>query len=347
MRLAINLGMFPPYMYPGCPEFTLADMVRAAQEAEALGVEMISMPEAPVYREAIVPLAAMAVATKEIRLATAVLPIGYRSPVITARSIAQLDELSGGRAILGLGIGVRQILARQGIATDRPVERLREYMAIVRRLLAGEEVTRDSPFHNLQGASLGFVPLRGHIPILLGAQGRRSLELAGEQADGVILGSLSGPSPVEWALQRIRAGAERAGRDLSSFLVAQNHVTCVHPSPEVARHSARHLLAYYLASPHRDRELTELGFLEDAQLVREELTRSGPQAASRKVTDAMVDAFTVWGTPQQCRATLEEKSSHGIQLHSLLPVGPSPHEAMGHLLELCREVLQSRNIPER
>ena len=124
MRLAINLGMFPPYMYPNCPELTLADMVRAAQEAEALGVEMISMPEAPVYREAIVPLAAMAGATKAIRLATAVLPIGYRSPVITARSIAQLDELSGGRAILGLGIGVRQILARHGIATDRPVVRL-------------------------------------------------------------------------------------------------------------------------------------------------------------------------------------------------------------------------------
>jgi 5,10-methylenetetrahydromethanopterin reductase len=336
MRLGINLGMFPPYMYPGAPEFTLADIVQAARDAETLGVEMICMPEAPVYREAIVPLAAMAVATERIQLATAVLPIGYRSPLITARTIAQLDELSRGRAVLGLGIGVRRILAHQGISTEKPVEQLREYGELVRRLLAGEALTHEGAFWQFHGATLGFAPFRRAIPLFYGSTGIRSLELAGEMGDGVFLPALCVDQVLDRALDSLRAGARKGGRDFSAFVVGNFHVTSVHASEAVARASARHLLAYYIASPHYDWVLEQTGCLERARALREALARGGPDAAARHVTDDLVDRFAVWGTPERCRARLEEHTRRGIQLHVLLPVGPSPQVAMRQLLELVR-----------
>lgn len=336
MRLGIIVGMFPPAMYPGAPEITLADIVRLAQQAEGLGVEMVCMPEAPVYREAVVPLAAMAGATSSVQLASCILPIGYRSPVIVARAIAQLDELSGGRAMLGLGIGHQRVLAGQGIATDAPVQRLREYIDIVRSLLTGESVDYQGRFYAVQGTSLGFTPLRPDVPIYLGSTGQKSIQLAGELADGVFLPALCVEGWLDKAYEHLSTGAAKAGRTLEDLTIARFNVTAVHPDPEVARAAARRLLIYYLASPHYDTMITDLGFLDGALKLRQDLAEEGPEAAARCLTDDMVTTFAVTGTAEQCAGRLEQFGRRGIQLHTLLPVGLTPQEAIGGVLNLCQ-----------
>lgn len=338
MRLGLNVGMFPPAMYPGAPELTLAEIIRLARDAEALGVETVWMPEAPVYREAIVPLSAMAGATRTIRLGTGILPIGYRSPLTVARTIAQLDELAEGRCLLGLGIGMRQILEQQGIATNMPVQRLREYVTVIKRFLAGETVSFRGSFYSFEATNLGFTAPRPAVPIFLGSYNEQSLQLVGEMADGVILPALCMRTWLDGALSTLYDAAAKAGRSSVDLTVTRYTITSVHADADVARTSARHLLSYYIGSPHTDRVLKALGFFPAALKLRQALREKGREAALPLVNDDIIACFAVAGTVEQCAAQLRAFDPAKVHVHTLLPVGPSPQVAISNVLQLCRHV---------
>jgi 5,10-methylenetetrahydromethanopterin reductase len=141
-----------------------------ARQAEALGYDSIWLAETRFTRDAVTTAAAVAAATRRVRVATAVTNPFTRGAVLTAVTAATLDEAAGGRFILGLGPGSPTVLARQGIGFDRPLTRLRETVEVVRRLLAGEEVWFAGETLSVAGARLDFTP-RAAIPIYLGVTG--------------------------------------------------------------------------------------------------------------------------------------------------------------------------------
>src|SRR5262245_34304658 len=133
-------------------------MVALARRAEERGFESVWVAETRMTRDGLVPLAAIAQATSRVKVATGIVNVYTRGPVVVAISFAALDEIAPGRVLMGLGAGSPLVLAPQGVAWEKPVTRLREYCDVVRPLLRGEEVRYDSGFEQLYGAQIHYMP---------------------------------------------------------------------------------------------------------------------------------------------------------------------------------------------
>ena len=201
------------------PQLTPADSVELAQLAESRGYEMVWVPEGS-GRDSLTQLAFLACHTGAVKLATGILPVYYRTPMLTAMSAAGLSDLSQGRFVLGLGVGHRpSVEGIHGIRFRRPLAHMRETITLVRSLLDGERVSLAGRVFNVDGASLGAAAPEQRTPIYVAALGPQMLELTGELADGVLL-NWTASNYLERAIHHLRRGAEKAGRDPSEIDVA-------------------------------------------------------------------------------------------------------------------------------
>src|SRR5262249_33738500 len=160
------------------------------QYAEELGFDYAWVPDQQYFADPFACLAAAALSTRRITLGLAVTNPYTRHPALIARGIGVVDDLAGGRMILGLGAANRQQrLQPRGFPTPRTAARARETIGIVRKLLAGERVVHETRNYTLSGIQLNYRP-RADIPIYLASRSPRVLELAGEAADGVLIEGL-------------------------------------------------------------------------------------------------------------------------------------------------------------
>ncbi len=166
---------------------SVLDMMKCAQLAEKKGFAATWVAEGR-GGEVFALLSALAMGTSRMRLGAGILPVFVRSPWIVAAGAATVDEVSGGRFMLGLGAGHKSVIEdRYGLAYDRPTQRMREVTDIVRRALSGESVSVEGEIFRLSGAQLSRRPVRSDVPIYIAGTGSRVLELAGEIADGAFL----------------------------------------------------------------------------------------------------------------------------------------------------------------
>ncbi len=304
-------------------------MIEIAKRAEELGYESIWVAETRLTRDGVIPLAAMAPATRQIKLATGIVNAYTRGPVLTAVTFATLDELCHGRAIMGLGAGSPLVLAPQGVAFDRPLTRLREFAHVVQRLIAGQTVSFQGMTLSVANARLELTPVRSHIPLYLGVTGPRALALCGEIADGAMLNAFLPTSYVVKAVQRIEAGAQKAGKTPGQVDMAGALVVSVDEDSRAAKDRVRPLIALYLSlfpNIARETELDDSFIVE----IRRVFHAEGIQAAARKISDLVVDALTVAGTPAECRERIAAYREAGLQLPILFPV----EDSLQHALEL-------------
>ena len=179
-------------------------------EIESLGYDYLWLTDSSLHaRNCYAYLTLAAVSSSRLRLGTAVTNPVTRHPAITAAAAATVDEVSGGRAILGIGAGDRPLLVL-GHKPCAPAD-LADAIEAIRALWSGDEVTVAAPGYTLDHARLRF-DARPGLPIYVSASGPRTLELAGGLADGVILLIGLFPDAVTWALERIDRGARAAGR---------------------------------------------------------------------------------------------------------------------------------------
>ncbi len=190
-----------------------------ASLAESEGYEDVWVPEGRGF-DSITQLTAMATSTQRVRLATGILPVFSRTPMAIAMAAAGLAAVSGGRFVLGLGVGHRpSVEGGDGVPFRRPMARLRETIQIVRSLLAGAKVSHQGRVFNLSNASLGPAAPSAKVPLYIAALGPQMLELAGELADGVLL-NWTASKHLEQSIRLVAKGAARAGRDLSAVDIA-------------------------------------------------------------------------------------------------------------------------------
>ena len=195
--------------------------VTFAREADRLGAESIWTGESWGY-DAITPLAYLAARTDNIALGTGIIQLGTRSPANLAMTAMGMQSLSDGRFRLGLGTSGPQVVEGwHGISFERPIQRTREIIEIVRLATSGGRVNYDGEIYQLplpdgEGRALRSSASPVHVPIYVAALGPRNLELTGELADGWIGGSFI-PETADVFLKRIRAGAERVGRSLEDL----------------------------------------------------------------------------------------------------------------------------------
>ena len=231
------------------------------------------MTEGSGGRDALTQLTAIACATSQINVGPGILPIFGRTPLMTAMSAAGLASVSGGRFILGLGVGNRQAVeSGHGVPYQRPLGRLRETISIVRRLLRGDEVEHRGRLFGMSGASLGSVLPETPVPIYIAALGPRMLELAGEMADGVLL-SWTGGGRLEQSIERVHAGAARAGRDPSEIDIAGYVRVAVVDDVEAAQPALRQQIARYSRNPYYRTFFRHCGFSEEMAIAEQSLER--------------------------------------------------------------------------
>jgi 5,10-methylenetetrahydromethanopterin reductase len=312
-------------IFVGAP--SVPEMVRLSQRAEERGFESVWVAETRMTRDAFVPLAAIAQETERVRLGTGIVNAYTRNPVVIAISFIGLEELAPGRVVMGLGCGSPLVLAPQGIAFERPLTRLREYCDVIPRLIRGEEVTYDGEAVRLDAAQVEDLLSqsaqpggpRTRLPLCIGATGPRALEFAGEVADAVMLNISLPTDYVRDAVERIAVGARRAGRDPDGIEVGMVIATCPHERSDEGKRLAARFVALYLSLfPNLARETR----IEDAriQTVRAAFTERGLDAAAAEVSDELVDYVAAAGTPDECRARLEEYRAAGVRLPILAPL---------------------------
>lgn len=296
------------------------EMVELARQAENAGCESVWIAETRITRDGFVPAGAIAARTERIGIGTGIVNVFTRGPVLSAISFATLDEASGGRAIAGLGTGSPLVLAAQGQGFEKPLTRLREYAEVQRLLLRGGLVHYQGATIQVAGAQLEFAPFRADIPIHLGVTGPKALELAGELADGAMLNGFLPPAYVTRARQRIAAGAARVGRDPGAIDVSMALITAVDADGAAARDAARPFVAMYMT--RMPNIAAEMGFDDEALArVRAAVAEGGIPAGLPYVTDAMVTAVTVAGTPDECLARIADYRAAGVGLPILFPLG--------------------------
>ena len=198
---------------PGAVEFALA--------AEQIGVASLWIPEVWGY-DALTGLAYLAAKTSSIQLGTFVVQLGSRSPALLATSALSLQELSGGRFILGVGTsGPRVMEGWHGVRFRKPVQTTRETIEIIRTISRGERLEHAGeiyplPLPDSRGTALKPMVRPDHVPVYIASMGPRNLELTGEAADGW-LGNVFIPEAAEVFLDPLRTGAQRAGRTLAEL----------------------------------------------------------------------------------------------------------------------------------
>jgi 5,10-methylenetetrahydromethanopterin reductase len=287
-------------LFLGAP--SVPEMVSLAQAAEKAGFESAWVAETRLTRDAITPVAAIALGTERLRVGTGIVNVYTRNPVLLALTFSTLGELAPGRIVMGLGAGSPRVLAPQGVGFDRPLTRLREYCEVIPRLIAGESVTYAGECVDLRAARIEDVLARepgvqqqSGIPLYLAATGPRTVEYAGEVAAGVLLNVALPTAHVRERRQRLAGAAERAGRDPSEIEVAMAIVVSPHDDAARGRDAARRFLAVYLSLfPNVARETgLEPDFVE---ALASAFHAGGVDAAAPLVGDDVVELLTAAGS---------------------------------------------------
>ena len=301
-----------------------AEIVELVRLAETLGYESAWVAEGHGGDQFAI-LAGAAAQTSRIGLGTAISSVFVRTAPTIAMAAAALDDISGGRFILGLGSSHKvQVEAEHGVVYTKPLTRVRETVAVVRGLLQDGRVSHRGDTVRVDGFDLWFAPPRRTIPIYLSAVFEKGIALCGELADGVILTRSTLATAAE-ARRHLADGSARAGRDPEGVAITTLLPTVVADTREEAFALLRPGLAFYAGFfPRYNRMMAEHGFVEEAAVVAETWARGDRAAAERAVSDAMIDATSICGTPAQCRDKIEAYRASGIDLPILSPFARGP-----------------------
>ena len=316
-------------------EKALRDILSNANCAEQAGVESIWMPEAW-GRDAFMALAAIARSTQRVKLGTGIVNVYSRSPAALAMSVASLDELSNGRAILGLGSSGPGVVERwHGIPYDRPLDRIRETVKIIRLALSGAATDFQGAIFRVSDFKLAMDHPQRNIPIYLAALGPKMLALAGEIADGVLLYLRPLPS-IPNSIDEIRKGATKAGRQVSDVDIAALLPTAVSENRRVARDEVAKAIAYYVGGmgTYYRQLVSGSGFESEAAMIRSAWERGDRVTATKAVSDRLIDSVAVAGSPDECRRKLEEFRSSGVAL----PILSLTVQARGEIMGFCESI---------
>jgi 5,10-methylenetetrahydromethanopterin reductase len=307
-------------------EFVPADPVLKigylAKLAEDVGFDTIWITDHYNNRDVYSTLAVLSMLTNKALLGTGVTNPYTRNAAVTASSIASINELSGGRAILGIGPGDKATFDAMGIDWDKPLTRVNESVSAIRALLAKKKVTQGG----FKGAQLNFSTPR--IPIYIGAQGPKMLELAGAIADGVLINA-SHPEDFKYAVPLIKQGAEKAGRTPDEVQICAYTSFSADKDPAKAIKAAKMVVAFIVnGSPENVLERHGID-PEEAKKISDSIAKGDFASLMADVTLKMVDAFSVSGAPENCLARVDELLKTGVtQIVVGSPIGPDKEKSI-------------------
>jgi 5,10-methylenetetrahydromethanopterin reductase len=308
------------------PSRPARELAALGARAEALGYDALWLADERFFRDVYACLTACALATRRIRLATGVTDPYSRHPALTAMAIATLDEIAGGRAVLGIGAGVSGF-RELGVDASRSAVAIREAVELIRRLLAGATVTVKGELVAFHEGRLDFAPARPAVPIYVASQRAAGCRVAGRVADGAIMqGSVAAPL-VRFFREAVAEGARRAGRDPATVdLVARINV-CVADDRRAARDVMRPGIVRSLVAQRPDFFTFRTAGLEVPAALRDMVLAlpythdpAPLRAVAPHVPDELVDAVTLAGPPEEVAQGVVSLAREGIAQLMVYPL---------------------------
>jgi len=340
MRLGLSVGYWGLGITP-------ADQLRMSQEAERLGYDSVWASEA-YGSDAATVLAWLAAQTSTIALGSAIFQLPARSPAMTAMTAATLDQLSGGRFRLGLGLSGPQVAEGwHGQRYARPLARTRDYVAVVRMALARQRVeyhgdTLDLPLPGGPGKALKLTvgPAQQRLPIYLASMGPKNTALAAEIADGWMPFLLS-PEHMGEFRPHLEAGAALAGRDIDELDLAPMVSMQLSDDLEAARDAMRFFLALYVGGMGSreqnfyNRLVRSYGFEQAAATVQDLYLEGRRAEAMAALPGELIDLVSLCGPPGAVRERLAAYREAGVSTLIVSPMVGSLEERLGQLRTLA------------
>jgi F420-dependent oxidoreductase-like protein len=325
MKLGVHIG------YWGLG-LSSQDQLEIVQEAEKLGYDSVWAAEAYGSDTATV-LAWLAGQTSTIRLGSGIFQMPGRSAAMTAMTAATIDQLSGGRMILGIGSSGPQVAEGwHGQRFAKQLQRTREYVAVVRKALArerlefhGETIELPLPDGPGKALKLTIAPVQENIPVYLAAIGPKNTALAGEIADGWIP-TLFSPEHVSELRPLLQEGAGRAGRSLDGFDIAPTVNVFVTDDLQAARDAMRPFIALYVGGMGSRKQnfynnlVCRYGFEADAKVIQDFYLEGKREEAMAAIPDALIDMVSLCGPRDVVRERLAVYRDAGVGTLGITPI---------------------------
>ena len=307
---------------------SLEQAIERVRRADALGYDSVYVTHIA-GRDSLTVLMAYAAATERIRLGTGVLPMYSRTPVATAQQAATIDEYSGGRMVLGIGVS-HQVTVENwfGSHIEHPVAEMREYATALRAMFEDRDVPEGKRFPT-KFRFMGFEP-RADLPIYVAGLSPNMLRLAGEVADGVMLW-LCNPEYIEAVVvPAVREGRERAGKTLDGFDIVAAIPAAVTDDRAAAYEVMRGDLLTYWSLPFYRAMIERSGFGEDIAAFDAAMGSGDVEQAKQAISERFLDALTAIGSPDDVRGGVGRYRDAGATSPC---VGPVPRTDFAATLE--------------
>jgi probable F420-dependent oxidoreductase len=303
------------------PSLPLADYLALVRDVEARGYHTAWLGETA-GGEAVTLMTLIASHTTTLGVASGVIPIQTRSPIILGMAAATLAHIAPGRVSLGLGVSSRIIVEQwHGLPFHAGLGQIRESVQIIRMAAAGERVNFDGKYYRMKNFKLMAPPPAQPPKIVLAALGPEMLELAGEIADGVLLNWIP-PEAVAASIGHLEAGAKRAGRSLDGFEIAGFIRTTVTDEPEPARAQlARDITGYAIVDVYAS-FFRSVGYTDEMTKINAAWKSGDRAGAVREVSPRVLDGLGVVGDEAFCRARIKAYADAGMTMPVILPFVP-------------------------
>jgi 5,10-methylenetetrahydromethanopterin reductase len=309
------------------PEHPVDRVGEFGARAETAGFDTVFCSSHYNNRDPFAALDRVAQATDDARVGPGVANPYDTHPVALAGKVATLDESSGGRAVFGLGPGDPATLQNLGVDRERGLSAVLQAFKDAQRLWRGERVTRDDTY-TAENAGLNFEPPQGDaIPVYVGGEGPHMCRMAGKHADGLLFNG-SHPDDLAWARDRVEEGKADRPDERGPFTLAAYASVSVAEDADAAREAARPPVAFITsgaAPPVLDRHGIDA---ERAERIGEAISAGEFEEAFGLVTDPMVDAFCIAGTPADVRKRAVALHEHVDAIVAGSPLGPNLETAI-------------------
>jgi F420-dependent oxidoreductase-like protein len=302
--------------------------IERVRRAEQLGYDSTYLTHIA-GRDSLTVLMAYAAATERIKLGTGVLPIYSRTPVATAQQTATIDEYSGGRMVLGLGVSHAVTVENwYGTKIEHPVTAMREYVDVLRAMFEGRDPP-ESRYFPTRFRFMGYQP-RADLPIYVAALSPNMLQLAGAVADGVMLWLCNPDYVRDVVVPEVQAGREQAGKGIDGFDIVAAVPAAVTDDRDAAYATMRADLVTYWSLPFYRAMIDRSGFGPDIAAFDAGIEKGDVEEAKRGISDAFLDSLTAIGSPEEVRAGIARYRDAGATSPC---VGPVPRTDFAATLE--------------
>ncbi|MCP8307108.1 MAG: 5,10-methylenetetrahydromethanopterin reductase [archaeon] len=310
------------------PAYNYSEVNRYAILAEKSKLEYFLVSDHIRHRNVYVCLTSIAINTKKIKIGPGVTNPYLIHPVVTAQALLSLSEIAPRRIVCGIGAGDKTALSMLDVDREKPLKAIKEAVEIIRRITNEDSLKFRGDVFRIYGAGFSF-KVKANIPIFIGAQGPNMAKLAGEIGDGTLVNTAN-PKDFETILRQIKEGISNSEREIKDLEIAITAPFSISENKDEAIKLAKPIVARIVAGSLDSLLQKHEIRTEDAAKIKEAIMKGNRDLAYSFVTDEMLEAFSIYGTSDECVEIMDRLFELGANSFiAVLPIESNIIETIG------------------